>query len=84
MKKINISICTQQNCYIKGATLFKQLDSIMGASIKSKTNLTGTACPGYCKKMGASQAPCVTVNNRIIPQAQPAEILRATRELIAV
>ncbi len=83
MKKISINICTTPNCYIKGANLFKQLNAMMSTYHKHSITLTGTGCPGYCAKCGSSQSPCASVNGRIIPQAQAAEILQATRECLA-
>lgn len=83
MKKISINICTTPNCYIKGATLFKQLNTMMSTRHKDAIKLTGSECPGYCKKCGSSQSPCASVNGRLIPRAQAAEILQATRECLS-
>ncbi len=83
MKKINIAICTNRDCYIKGTTLFKQLDTLMCATLKSKTVLAGTDCPGYCKSIGSTQAPCANVDGHLIPKASPRKIMQATRECIA-
>jgi NADH:ubiquinone oxidoreductase subunit E len=80
MKKINISICTNKDCYIKGTALFKQLDAIMCATLKSRTTMAGSECPGYCLKTGTSQAPCANVNGRLIKKANPREIIQAIRE----
>ena len=82
MKKVNITICTGQNCYTKGATLFKQLDHMMGSRTKTNIALGGTDCPGYCATCGISQAPCAKVNGQLITQAGPAEVLQATRKYL--
>ena len=82
MKKIEINICTTPNCYIKGATLFKLLNAMMSTRHKNSITLTGSGCPGYCAKCKSSQSPCASVNGRMIPQAQAAEILKATRECL--
>jgi NADH:ubiquinone oxidoreductase subunit E len=83
MKKVNVTICTGQNCYTKGATLFKQLNIMMGSHLRNNTDLTGSECPGYCAECRGSQAPCASVNGRLITKARPAEVLLATRECLA-
>ncbi|VGO20773.1 thioredoxin domain-containing protein [Pontiella sulfatireligans] len=83
MKKVNATICTGQNCYTKGAALFKQLDNIMSVRIKNSITLTGSDCPGYCAECGASQAPCARVDGRLTTRARPAEVLLTTRECLA-
>lgn len=76
MKKVNISICTTPKCYIEGARLLKQLDSVMSASLKEKTTRTGSGCHGFCEVCGTN-APCATVNNQTIFKATPGKILKA-------
>ncbi len=82
MKNITISICTNRDCFTEGATLFKQLDSIMYTSLKSKFTLTGTECCGHCAECGISQAPCAKVNGKLLSQATPGAVMQEIRECL--
>ena len=83
MKKVSVNICTTPNCYVKAAALFKQLDAMMGTSLKNSIALAGSECSGHYAECGLSQAPCAKVNGRLITNARPADILQATRECLA-
>jgi NADH:ubiquinone oxidoreductase subunit E len=76
MRKVKISICSNPHCYVEGARLFKQLDTIMSARLKEKTVRTGTRCNGFCEACGAN-APCALINDMPIFRATPEKILRA-------
>ncbi len=82
MEKITVSICTNRNCFIAGATLFKQLDSIMYTSLKSQISLTGTKCIGHCVECGSSQAPCAKVHGELLSNATPGAVMQKVRECL--
>ncbi len=83
MGKISVTICTNRDCFTAGATLFKQLDSIMYTSLKSKFSLTGSDCCGHCATCKTPQAPCAKVNGKLLPKATPGRIMQEIRECLA-
>lgn len=82
MEKINVSICTNRDCFTAGAALFKQLDHIMYTSLKSKFTVTGTECCGHCATCDTLQAPCAKVNGKLISKATPGTVMQEIRECL--
>ncbi len=72
MEKIRVSICTCPNCYTAAATHFEQLNTILGAKMKTEIVLSGTVSPGLCAANDPVQTPVVTVGDQLIPGATPA------------
>jgi len=80
MEKVIVDICTSPACYTHGARLFKELSSVLCASLKSQIELTGSYCQGLCAKNGCPMAPCAHINGRTLPKATAGEVIDAIRE----
>lgn len=76
MNKIKVNICTNKACFISGATLFKQLNLIMSASLKSKVILRGTECECFERVDGKDESPYASVNGKLITHATAGLIIQ--------
>ncbi|MBL7016082.1 MAG: hypothetical protein ISR84_00840 [Kiritimatiellales bacterium] len=79
MEKIVVSICTEKTCYTAGATLFKQLSTLLGAKMKSQVLITGT---DQAWVTNPALAPCVKVDGRLIMRATPGDVINAIRDCL--
>jgi len=80
MNKITVSICSSPTCYARSARLFKELGTILCTTVKEQIVLTGSSCKGFCAATGCPMAPCARINDRLICNATPGDVLEAVRE----
>lgn len=83
MNKVSVKICSNPNCYIEGATLLKQLETMMCARVKNGIMLSGSECSGHCTDCGVSQAPCARIDGQLIPHAKAGTVISAIRSALA-
>ena len=83
MNKVTVTICTGKYCCTTESAWFKQLDHILGEKMKSQIELTGSVCPGNCPFQHEASSPHVMVNNHLVPNATPLEVVQTIRRWIA-
>ncbi len=79
MEKVNVTICTGNYCCGTEAAWFKQFDRILSAKLRSKVEIAGADCPGYCLFERNRNTPHVTVNGYLVPDATPQAVIKAIR-----
>jgi NADH:ubiquinone oxidoreductase subunit E len=83
MKKVTVTICTGQHCCKTEAAWFKQFDRVLCEKVKSQIEIIGSDCPGNCPFKRILQSPHVMVDNKLVTNATPLEVIRIIRNHLA-
>jgi NADH:ubiquinone oxidoreductase subunit E len=79
MKKVTVTICTGKHCGKTESAWFRQFDHILCEKMKSQIELIGSDCPGNCPFRHEADSPHVIVNDYVVPNANPFEVVRTIR-----
>ncbi len=79
MNKVNVTICTGKNCAGTESVWFRQFDRILCEKVKSQIELIGSECPGNCPVDRNAKTPHVMINDQLVPNATPFEVVHAIR-----
>ena len=76
MNKTKITICTGTACYVLGGANLLELEDFLPDDIKSKVEITGSACLGMCKTASCnSKPPYVKIGDEVIHSATVQKII---------
>jgi NADH:ubiquinone oxidoreductase subunit E len=84
MKKVTVTICTGKHCSPTESAWFRQLDHVLCAKMKSQIELVGSDCPGNCPNQHKVSSPHVIVNDRVLSNASPLEVVRTIRHWLTL
>ncbi|HPA62753.1 MAG TPA: NAD(P)H-dependent oxidoreductase subunit E [Spirochaetota bacterium] len=76
MKKTRITICTGTACYVLGGANLLELEDFLSDEMKSRIEITGSACLGMCKAASNdSKPPYVKIDDEVIHSATIQKII---------
>jgi NADH:ubiquinone oxidoreductase subunit E len=64
--KIKVEICVGTTCYILGAAELQDLENFLPGDLKSKVDICGATCLGFCKNENYGKAPFVRIDGKKI------------------
>lgn len=82
MKKIHVNVCNHPACYREAARLFKELNTVLGATLREQITLTGGPCRQTCTQAGMRTAPCVQIDGLQLTRATAGEVKQAVRQAL--
>ncbi|MFQ3547187.1 MAG: hypothetical protein SNJ56_02525 [Termitinemataceae bacterium] len=77
---VKVVVCSGTACYVMGGSELLLLDDHIPARWKSRVELEGAPCLGYCKDKQNGKSPFATVDGEVIPSATIPEILKKIAE----
>lgn len=80
MRKINVTIMTDRRFCNATAAWFKQFDRLLCAKDRSQIVVTGSEYVGEHPERGASLMPLVIIDDRLVPNPTPFEVVRHIRQ----
>ena len=81
MSDIEITICLGTTCHVLGAWQLTEVEDHLPDSIRSRTNVKGARCLGYCRKGNYGRAPFAKVNETIVSEATVESLARVVKEV---
>lgn len=81
MKKVHVNICSSPTCYREAADLFKELNTVLAATIKEQIVLTGIPLSKECNA-SELMPPCVQINGQMITRATAADVKKAIQKAL--
>ncbi|HKL84825.1 MAG TPA: NAD(P)H-dependent oxidoreductase subunit E [Treponemataceae bacterium] len=79
-EKIKVIICSGTACYVMGASEILLLEESLPEELKSRVEIEGATCLGFCKDSKNGKAPFVLVNGELIAGATLPNVLMKIQE----
>lgn len=79
-EKIKVVICSGTACYVMGASEILLLEESLPEELKSRVEIEGATCLGFCKDSKNGKAPFVSVNGELIAGATLPNVLMKIQE----
>lgn len=79
-EKIKVIICSGTACYVMGASEILLLEESLPEELKSRVEIEGATCLGFCKDSKNGKAPFVSVNGELIAGATLPNVLMKIQE----
>ena len=79
---VEVSICYGTLCFIMGGAAFELMGEKLPEDLKDKVTIKGMNCPGYCDSQVNGRPPFVTVNNKLIAEANLNKVIEFIRKEI--
>lgn len=79
MEKIRITVCCGTTCHVMGSGEIMDYLLQLPDEVKNKISIKGSPCLEYCYTKEAGKPPFVTINDRVISEA---DVMVVNRELL--
>ncbi len=80
-EKIKVVICSGTACFVMGASELLLLEENLSESLRSRVEIEGVTCLGFCRDSTLGKAPFVTINGEVIASATLPGVLDRIQEI---
>jgi NADH:ubiquinone oxidoreductase subunit E len=78
--QVEVSICYGTLCFVMGGSEFEIIQDQLPLNIRHLVHVKGMNCPGYCNKQENGKPPFVTINGKLMGEANLQKVISAITE----
>lgn len=81
--QVEVSICYGTLCFVMGGSEFEMIQDQLPSDIRHLVLVKGMNCPGYCNSQENGKPPFVTINGKLIGQANLQKVISGIKGELA-
>ncbi len=81
MAKLTVTVCMGTTCYVMGSSELIDLLENLPAELQDLVEVRGSNCLNLCQQGAYGRAPFVMIDDEVLPEATPENLIARLREL---